>query len=706
MKLTNPSRTAWTLCAGLLLLAGVTGFADRLAANHPNDETTTKLVCSMIQKFHISQQPIGDQISGKLLDRFVKTLDPQKLYFTQPDITELLKYKTTLDDLVKAGNTQFAYDVWDMYSQRLERQLEIAHKLIDTPHDYTVDESIEVDPDKIAWAANQDELNDRWRRRVKFELLNAKLDNEDIASGKTKPKAALPGREPANNSPVDPQERLHKRYKVFQKAAKETEDAEKLEMYLSSLTHCFDPHSSYMSPQSEEEFAIAIALNLDGIGAQLRSEDGFTIINEIVKPGAASEDGRLKAGDKILAVGQETGEMIDIMEMKLSKVVRLIRGKRGTKVRLQIKKGDTSEVVLYELTRKKIQLTDQEVKGEIIQADKRFGDRTGKIGVINIPSFYRDFKAFQEGAENAKSAARDVQAVLQKFQQQGGVDVLVIDLRTNGGGALVEAIEISGLFVDKGPIVQVKDERGRIKPHDDDLDGVAYSGPLVVICNRLSASASEIFAAVIKDYQRGIIVGDSTTHGKGTVQNVMPVTSGIFNRQELGALKLTIQQFYRVNGDSTQRDGVKSDIVLPSLIDKMDLGETSLDNALEFDRIPPASHASADMASEKLISHLRDRSDKRVSVDEKFTEIKKDIARYVDRKNRKSISLNESVLRSERNQDKKEQAETDKDDPSTRGNDAPIFPDEGLNGAYNNEVLQISLDYATLLKKNSQAAQK
>ncbi len=706
MKLTNPSRTAWTLCAGLLLLAGVTGFADRLAANHPNDEQTTKLVCNMIQKFHISQHPIDDQISAKLVDRFVKTLDPQKLYFTQPDITGLLKYKTTLDDLVKAGNTQFAYDVWDMYSQRLERQLEIAHKLIDTPHDYTVDESIEVDPDKIAWAANQDELNDRWRRRVKFELLNAKLDNEDIASGKTKPKAALPGREPANNSPVDPQERLHKRYKVFQKAAKETEDAEKLEMYLSSLTHCFDPHSSYMSPQSEEEFAIAIALNLDGIGAQLRSEDGFTIINEIVKPGAASEDGRLKAGDKILAVGQETGEMIDIMEMKLSKVVRLIRGKRGTKVRLQIKKGDTSEVVLYELTRKKIQLTDQEVKGEIIQADKRFGDRTGKIGVINIPSFYRDFKAFQEGAENAKSAARDVQAVLQKFQQQGGVDVLVIDLRTNGGGALVEAIEISGLFVDKGPIVQVKDERGRIKPHDDDLDGVAYSGPLVVICNRLSASASEIFAAVIKDYQRGIIVGDSTTHGKGTVQNVMPVTSGIFNRQELGALKLTIQQFYRVNGDSTQRDGVKSDIVLPSLIDKMDLGETSLDNALEFDRIPPASHASADMASEKLISHLRDRSDKRVSVDEKFTEIKKDIARYVDRKNRKSISLNESVLRSERNQDKKEQAETDKDDPSTRGNDAPIFPDEGLNGAYNNEVLQISLDYATLLKKNSQAAQK
>ncbi len=700
MKLTTPSRTAWTLCAGLLLLAAVTGFADRLAANHPNDETTTKLVCGMVQKFHISQHPIDDQISGKLLDRFLKSLDPQKLYFTQPDIDELSKFKTTLDDLVKAGNTQFAYDVWDMYLQRIERQMEIAHKLIETPHDFTVDETIEIDADKIAFAKTQDELNDRWRRRIKFELINARLDNEDIASGKQKPKAG-PGQPKVQTTQVDPQERLRKRYRMFQKAAKETEDADKLELYLSSLTHCFDPHSSYMSPQSQEEFQIAIALNLDGIGASLRSEDGFTIVNEIVKPGAASEDGRLKAGDKILAVGQETGEMVDIMEMKLNKVVRLIRGKRGTKVRLQVKKGDSGEVALYELTRKKIELTNAEVKGEIIESDKRLPAYKGRrIGVINIPSFYRDFQAFQDGVENAKSTARDVQAVLQKFQQQGGVDVVVVDLRTNGGGALSEAIDVSGLFIDKGPIVQVKEQNGKIKSHDDDIDGVVYNGPLVVICNKLSASASEIFAGVIKDYQRGIIVGDTTTHGKGTVQNVMPVTSGMFlNRTDRGALKLTIQQFYRVNGDSTQKDGVKSDIVLPSLIDKMDLGESSLDNALEFDRIPPASHASADMASEKMISALRDRSGRRVSVDPKFQEIKKDIERYLDRKNRKEISLNESVLKAERNQDKKEQDETDKDDPTTRGSDAPIFPVD----AYNDEVLQISLDYATLLR-NPQAA--
>ena len=339
MKLTAPTRTAWTLCAGLLLLAAVTGFADRLVANHPNDETTTKLVVGMVQKFHISQHPIDDQISGKLLDRFVKSLDPQKLYFVQSDIDELSKYKTTLDDLVKAGNTQFAYDVWAIYLQRIERQMEVAHKLIDAKHDFTIDESIEIDADKIAWAKTEDELNDRWRRRVKFELINARLDNEDLASGKHKPKAG-PGRKEASTTPVDPQERLHKRYRMLQKAARETEDGDKLEMYLSSLTHCFVPHSSYMSPQSQEEFEIAIALNLDGIGASLQSEDGFTIVREIVKPGAASEDGRLKAGDKILAVGQETGEMVDILEMKLNKVVRMIRGKRGTKVRLQVKKGE------------------------------------------------------------------------------------------------------------------------------------------------------------------------------------------------------------------------------------------------------------------------------------------------------------------------------------------------------------------------------
>lgn len=715
MKLKTPSRTACTLSAGLLLLALVTGFADHLAANHPNDETTTKLVCNMVQKFHISQRPIDDKISEKLLDRFLKNLDPQKLYFTQPDIDQLSKFKTELDDLVKAGNTQFAYDVWDMFLQRFDRQMEVAKKQIVATHDFTVDESIEIDAEKIPYAKTQDELNDRWRKRIKFELINAKLDNLDLANNANKDKAkpgpaksGTNGKDKAAGIIVEPTERLEKRYRMLAKAYHETEDAEKLEMYLSALTHCFDPHSSYMSPQSQEEFQIAIALNLDGIGAALRSEDGFTTVNEVVKDGAADADGRLKAGDRITAVGQETGELVDIMEMKLSKVVRLIRGKRGTKVRLQVKKGDTGEVVVYELTRKKIDLKNAEVKGEIVETEKRLtangsAGRKGKVGIVNIPSFYRDFQGFQDGVENAKSTARDVQAVLQKFQQQGGVDVVVVDLRSNGGGALSEAIDVSGLFIDKGPIVQVKEQNGKIRSHDDEEKGVAYSGPLVVLCNKLSASASEIFAGAIKDYQRGIVVGDETTHGKGTVQNVMPVTSAMLflNKQERGALKLTIQQFYRVNGDSTQNLGVRSDIVLPSILDKMDLGEASLENALAFDRIPPASHASSEMITNDLISTLRNRSQRRVAADVKFQDIQKDIERYVARKNRKAVSLEEAVLKAERSQNKKEPMDPDFDDPSTRGSDDPIFKDD----AYNNEVLQISLDYATLLR-NPQAAQR
>jgi carboxyl-terminal processing protease len=698
MMLKTPSRTACTLCAGLLLLTLVTVFADRLSANHPNDEKTTKLVCEMVQRYHISQRPIDDKISEKLLERFLKNLDPQKMYFTQPDIAELSKNKFELDNQLKAGNTQFAYDAFDLYLQRVDRQMELAHKLIDTPHDFTVDESIDIDPDKITYAANETELNDRWRKRIKFELLNLKLDS---ISESGKPDASKPKKTPTVQ--LGPKERLDKRYKMFQKVAHETEDLEKLEMYLSSLTHCFDPHSSYMSPQSQEEFQIAIALNLDGIGAALKSEDGYTTVNEVVKNGAADKDGRLKAGDRIVAVGQETGEMVDILEMKLSKVVRLIRGKRGTKVRLQIKKGDSGETTLYELTRQKIELTNAEVKGEIIETETRLNGRKGRIGVINIPSFYRDFEAFQRGDENAKSTARDVEAVLKDFQNKGGVDVVVVDLRTNGGGALSEAIDVSGLFIDKGPIVQVKTQNGEIKSHDDEIKGVVYDGPLTVLCNKLSASASEIFAGVIKDYQRGIVVGDETTHGKGTVQNVIPVTSGLqlLNRQDRGALKLTIQQFYRVNGESTQNLGVKSDVVLPSLLDHMDLGESSLDNALAFDKIAPAPHVSAGMVTNDLISHLRNRSQRRIAAEPKFQEIQKDIERYLERKNRRSISLNESVIKAERAIDKKEQAEAEKlDDPTTRGNQ-PIFPPE----AYNDELLQISLDYATLLR-NPQAAQK
>jgi carboxyl-terminal processing protease len=468
-------------------------------------------------------------------------------------------------------------------------------------------------------------------------------------------------------------------------------------MYLSALTHCFDPHSSYMSPQTSEEFRISMQLSLDGIGAALRSEDGSTYIASIVKGGAASKDGRLEVGDQITAVAQETGDFVDIVEMKLSKVVRLIRGPRGSKVRLQVAKADTNEPVVYEMIRRKIELSDSEVKGEIIDTTDRLG-RKSKIGVINIPSFYRDFNCFEQGGEDCKSTASDLQAVLMNFRQQGGVDAIVIDLRYNGGGALSEAIDVTGLFIDQGPVVQVKEPGSKVRTYSDDTKG-AYNEPLIVLCNRLSASASEIFAGAIKDYGRGIVIGDMTTHGKGTVQNVIPVSSPLFpsffKPQDRGHLKLTINQFYRVNGDSTQNLGVKSDLVLPSLLDHMDIGESSLDNALAFDQIAPAEHTSLAYVNADVTSRLKKQSGERIAANEDFKKIQKDISEYVERKNRKTIPLNAEQLRAER---KKDEQDSKKDDEAAADaddeNDGPVLPVT----AYNDEILNIAVDYVQLLQ--------
>ena len=401
-----------------------------------------------------------------------------------------------------------------------------------------------------------------------------------------------------------------------------------------------------MSKNTLEDFRISMELSLEGIGAALRSEDGYTTVAEVVPGGAAEKDGRLKVGDKIIGVAQANEkDFTDIVEMKLTRVVRLIRGAKDTVVRLQVKTAD-GEIKTYDLTRQKIELKSSAVRGEIVDTGKRLGDRAYRIGIVHIPSFYRDFRGAQAGAEDFKSTSRDVLKVLKEFRDQGGVDGIVVDLRYNGGGALAEAIEVSGLFIDKGPVVQVKEQDGSIRSHDDVDPAIAYSGPLVVLCNRLSASASEIFAGAIKDYHRGLVIGDTTTHGKGTVQQVMPVPPQLFaflgNAEEHSALKLTVQQFYRVNGDSTQRIGVPSDIILPSMFDHLDLGEEFLDNALPFSKIAPAAYkpVGPDVDADSLAA-LRERSARRVAADPDFMKLQKDIVKFVDRKADKSISLNE-----------------------------------------------------------------
>jgi len=688
MKLYAPSRTVGVVSVGVVLLVATTMFAQQFGGTPAPEQTTVKLVAEMISRFHISQKPLDDRISAMALQKYIKDLDPQKLYFLKSDIDGFARYRDQLDDLMKVGNVNFAHEAFSLYLKRLDERMALAKDLIDAPHDFTLDESMLIDGDQLQWSENLKEINDRWRKRIKYELLSLQLDK---------------------TSPEDARKRLHRRYDTLKKYAHDTEDSEVLEMFLSSVTHCFDPHSSYMSPHSKEDFEIIMGLSLQGIGAALRSEDGMTTVAEVVAGGAAEKDGRLKVGDKIIAVGQEDGDYQDVIEMKLNRVVRLIRGKAGTKVRLKIKRTE-SESLTIELVRQTIELHSSEVKGIIIQGNESGipgVTAKGRIGIINIPSFYRDFSGAQQGNANFKSTARDVAKVLEDFKSQGGVDSIIIDLRMNGGGALSEAIEVTGLFIDKGPVVQIKEQNGRIKIHEDDEDGADYQGPLVVVCNRLSASASEIFAAAIKDYQRGIIVGDSTTHGKGTVQNVMPVSSQMFKllpgSKDRGALKLTINQFYRVNGDSTQNRGVESDIVLPSLIDHMDLGESFLDNALAFDKIDPVRHARLSYVNPQIVNTLKESSQHRVASDPKFQQTLKDIDRYLSRKNRKSVSLNEETLRAEREDNKAaEDVEKAEEEHETKREKAPVF----AKTEYNGELLSIASDYAALVKAQKTAASR
>ena len=664
------------MTAGMLLLATVTFCVQQLASAQTNDQTTAKLVCQMIARKHISHTAIDDDVSKRLLARYLKTLDPQKLYFTQADIDELSKSSTVLDDQLKAGNVDFAYSTFTLYLNRINERLTKVGQMIDAEHDFTLDESITIDADTLDWAKSSAELDERWRKRVKYDLLALILDDTKLA---------------------DARKRLHKRYYNLKTQMKQTEKFEQLEIFLTSLAHCFDPHSSYMSKQTLEDFQIQMELKLQGIGAALRTEDGYTVVAQIVPGGAAEKDGQLKVGDKIIGVAQEDEDFVDIVEMKLTKVVRLIRGPKGTKVRLQVKSEDTSDLNVYELTRQVIELKSAEVKGEIIETKGRLKRENSRIGVINIPSFYRDFRGAQQGRDDFKSTARDVRKVLGEFRDAGGVDAVIIDLRTNGGGALSEAIEVSGLFIDKGPVVQVKDQNGRIRSHDDEDPGQYYTGPLAVICNRLSASASEIFAGAIKDYRRGILIGDKTTHGKGTVQNVMPVSERLFlfgNPSDRGALKLTINQFYRVNGDSTQNQGVRSDIALPSLIDHMDIGESSLDNALAFDHVPAAGYSPEKRTTESVISKLKKNSAARVGKDPEFQKTNQDIARYLKKKNLKTVSLNLKARKAEQAQERAKKKDEDEDEAKNDGN-GPIFPQD----FYNDEVLNITLDYLDLLKK-------
>ena len=661
------------VCVLFVAIAGFT-LARDAATLSKKDGTTAQIVTKMVRSKHIAHPEIDNDLSARLLNRYVDAWDSQKLYFIQSDIKEFLQSTTVLDDKIQAGDVDFATLVFDRFRQRMMERAATITALIDADHDFCIEEEMVTDPDNLDWAASVDELKERWRKRIKFDLLMLRLGDTEAEEVRT---------------------RLHKRYKRNRSFINQTEAHEILELYLSAMTQCLDPHSTYMSPQKLEDFQIDMRKKLEGIGARLRFDDGYTVVEEVIDGGAAAADGRLVKGDKIIGVDPDgpdgPAELIDVVEMKLTKVVDNIRGKASTQVLLQVR-TEAGVVEEYLLTRQTVQIEDQSVEGKIIEIGTWFDGRKERIGILNIPSFYRDFQGASAGGSSFKSTSRDVRKVLMEFNRQR-VDALIVDLRWNGGGALTEAVEVSGLFIPRGPVVQVRepgDSRTALKDEDPQM---YWRKPMIVVCNRFSASASEIFAGAIKDYRRGIIVGDRTTHGKGTVQNVMPVTT-LFGDQR-GALKLTISKFYRVNGDSTQNRGVYSDVVLPSLMNHREVGEDSLDNALAFDRIEHAGYTTfSSFLTDAMKEELARRSAVRVSADEDFQKVNKAIERYVERRNRKTISLNESTLRHEEEEIKREQEEEEEVLKKVSGasEDDDIFNDE----FYNRELVQITLDYLEL----------
>jgi len=671
--------SAYRRCLGILLLAvvAVSGLPPVLRSDpigpSASDRQITVAVTSLVRKEHLSRHPLDAEISKRCYHLFAKALDPLKVYFYQSDVDEFAKYTEQLGNLASKGDITFAYAVFGTFLQRVDERVKMIDELLAVPHDFSLNEEMVVDRDAATYARTRDEALDRWRKRIKYDLLVLKLDK-------------VTGQEAID--------KLKRRYHSFAKRMHQTDSEELLEMYLTSLTTSFDPHTSYMSPSSLENFEIAMRLELEGIGAALQSEDGYTIVHKIIPGGAADKDKRLKVKDKIVGVAQGAeGEIVDVVDMKLSEVVKLIRGKRGTTVRLQVVSAGSADRKIYDIVRAKIELKDSEARGEVFDIGRRPDGRAYKIGVIDLPSFYMDMEGARHGVADFKSTTRDVRVILDNFNKQN-VDAVVLDLRRNGGGSLTEAINLTGLFIPEGPVVQVKDADGRVQPYHDLDPSVAWSGPLVVLISKFSASASEILAGAIQDYGRGLIVGDHATHGKGTVQSLMDLGQQLFrvpNAPRLGALKITMQQFYRPSGDSTQKRGVLADIELPSLTTHLDVGEADLDHPVEFDKVDPLQFKRLGYVEPAICDRLRYLSQQRTAGSEKFRQVVQNIERYKGQKARKTVTLNEEKFLKERAELNADKEEEKKFEELNEGRSTGI-----QRTFYLDEALAITTDYLNL----------
>ncbi|MDA0657245.1 MAG: carboxy terminal-processing peptidase [Planctomycetota bacterium] len=673
------------------------------------DRAIASVVSTLISTEHLTAQPLDDKIAERAIHVFLKQLDPLKFYFLQADVDEFEKRTITIDDSVRKGDVRFAFDVFRRFLKRMDERMVDIQELLLQQHDFTLDEVMTTDPKLRAYAKNAEQARDIWRQRIKLDLLRLKADDaddaEELADRKRDEAETTNGPIPVERPNTDgktisdktPVERLQRRYRTFAERMHQIDAGELLEMYLTSFTTSFDPHSTYMSRDQLEDFQISMQLHLEGIGAALEMDDGNTKVANVIPGGAAAKEGSIKPQDRIVSVGQGLdGPLEDVVDMKLRDVVKKIRGPAATVVRLGVVSPGSAVTRTVAITRETIQLEDSAARSVVVERGTKANGSPYRIGVIDLPSFYMDMDAARSGSQDFKSTTRDVRRLLGKFSQEN-VDVVVLNLRRNGGGSLTEAIDLTGLFIDRGPVVQVKKSDGTVHPYYDEEAGMAWSGPLVVLTGKLSASASEILAGAVQDYGRALIVGDQSTHGKGTVQSLLDLANqmfpGIKSRQNFGALKITIQQFYRPSGDSTQKRGVLADVPLPSMTTHLDGAEQDLEYAVEFDQVRNARFVRYNMVTPEIVKELIARSEARRRASEDFAKLDRDIGRYRSQKDRKSVTLNEAKFFEER-------AELDAEKTDEKQfKDQQVKPHDEVfeQNFYNNEVLDLSVDYLQLL---------
>ena len=581
-------------------------------ASNSNNRLTGSVVKGIVERFvaiHYSQKPLDDTISKEIFKLYLNRLDPGHYYFLEKDIQEFQRYETRLDDMLRRGNIEFALDVFSRFKTRLQQRLQQLEGFLQQEFDFSKDGEWRIKRSEEPYPKDLKAAQEIWRLKIKFDLLTLKLGGTELEEAKN---------------------RMMKRVRGLWKDYSQYDDDDVVSLFLNAMANAYDPHSAYMAAQELKNFDISIKLSLDGIGAVLRWEDGYTVVNSVIPGGAAARHGKLRVEDRIIAVAQADEAFESVIDMRLNDVVQLIRGKRGTTVRLQVLRE--SEIGLdtlkFSIVRDKIVLKEGEAQSHIFEPSAGTKESSNlpelkhRIGVIKLPSFYVDFNDRRKNPNNYKSSSRDVKKHLQKFVDSN-VDGLILDLRSNGGGGLDEAITMAGLFIGRNPVVVVRQSGGRRVTVHRSREKTIFENPVLLMLNRYSASASEILAGALQDYQRAVLVGDRTTFGKGTVQNIVQLPEGF------GALKITIAQFYRVSGGSTQNKGVEANIIFPSVNNVRDIGESVLENALPWRSIDSVSYSKVQNL-EKILGTLNERSNKRVDDSEFFINTKRDIDEYLN----------------------------------------------------------------------------